>query len=132
MSTRLAKGAPGLELRVETALRVGAMQAAAVSRESLDPRSAGPHAGEFETSVVAGLRPGSIRREALVPGPIVEQGSGQDLFYPSLRPNSESGVLGDPSRASAARGDRYLHAWLDLLEAAYRAAFAARPAKNPK
>jgi creatinine amidohydrolase/Fe(II)-dependent formamide hydrolase-like protein len=32
-------------------------------------------------------------------------------------------VLGDPSAAAAARGKRYLEAWLDLLEAGYRTAF---------
>jgi creatinine amidohydrolase len=123
MRARLVAATPGLTLRIETDLRVGAMQSRVVQSESLAADSAGPHAGEYETSVVAMLRPGSIRRKALRPGRVVSPGEGQALFYPSLRPNTESGVLGDPSLASAERGERYLRAWLDLLEQAYREAF---------
>jgi len=130
MRARLVASAPGLALRIETDLRVGSMQARVVESELLAGDSAGPHAGEYETSVVARLRPGSIRREALRPGRVVAEGAGQPLFYPSLRPNSESGVLGDPSLASAERGERYLAAWLDLLEAAYHEAFSGRTEKN--
>lgn len=124
MRTRLVAAAAPLVLRIETDLRVGWMQSEAVAAESIAGRAAGPHAGEYETSLVAWLRPGSIRRNSLLPGRLVEPGEGQGLFYPSLRPNAESGVLGDPSAASASRGPRYLSAWLDLLETAYRRAFA--------
>ena len=123
MRSRLVESTPGLALRIETDLRVGSMQSRAVESESLAADSAGPHAGEYETSVMAMLRPGSIRRKALRPGRVVSPGEGQALFYPSLRPNTESGVLGDPSLASGDRGERYLRAWLDLLEGAYREAF---------
>jgi len=101
-----------------------------VEKESLAADQAGPHAGEYETSVVAKLRPGSVRLRGLAPGRIVSLGQAEKLFYPSLRPNTESGVLGDPSKASADRGERYLAAWLDLLEAAYREAFSGRSPKN--
>jgi creatinine amidohydrolase len=130
METRLAESAAGIALRIETDIRVGAMQSEVVATEALDPESAGPHAGEYETSIIAKLRPGTIRREELRPGRIVGAGEAQALFYPSLRPNTESGVLGDPSMASATRGERYLTAWLDLLEGAYRAAFSGRTEKN--
>ena len=130
MRARLARSVPGLELRIETDLRVGLMQSRVVALEGLAADSAGPHAGEYETSIVAMLRPGSIRRKGLRPGRIVSKGEAQALFYPSLRPNTESGVLGDPSRASADRGERYLAAWLDLLEAAYREAFSDRTQKK--
>ena len=99
------------------------MQSEVVAAEALSPNSAGPHAGEYETSLVAYLRPGAIRADQLEPGRIVEPGEAQRLFYPSLRPNTENGVLGDPSASAAARGKRYLEAWLDLLEAGYRTAF---------
>jgi creatinine amidohydrolase len=123
MGRRLEEAAKPLALRIETDLRVGAMQSSIVEAESLSPLAAGPHAGEYETSLVAMLRPGSIRTNGLVPGRIVEPGQAQALFYPSLRPNTESGVLGDPSAASSIRGERYLEAWLDLLEGAYHVAF---------
>ncbi|HPG24265.1 MAG: creatininase family protein [Spirochaetaceae bacterium] len=125
MRERLGQAVRPLHLRIETDLRVGAMQAGSVARETLVEESAGPHAGEYETSLVAWLRPGSVRSASLGPGRLVARGEGQGLFYPSLRPNSESGVLGDPSRADASRGARYLAAWLDLLEEAYHAAFPA-------
>lgn len=123
MRPRLGAESTGLEVHIATDLQVGSMQFRAVESESLDPVSAGPHAGEYETSLVAMLRPGSVRPDLLRPGRRVGANESQDLFYPSLRPNSESGVLGDPSSASANRGVRYLAAWLDLLEAAYRKAF---------
>jgi creatinine amidohydrolase len=126
MRARLAESAPGLVIRIETDLRVGPMQSRVVALEALDGDDAGPHAGEYETSLVAMLSPGSIRRKALRPGRVVSAGEAQSLFYPSLRPNTQSGVLGDPTSASADRGERYLNAWLDLLEVAYHAAFGGR------
>lgn len=130
MGDRLSLAEPGIELRIETDLRVGAMQSATVAAENLSPLAAGPHAGEYETSLVALLRPGTVRIEALRPGRIVEAGQAGGLFYPSLRPNTESGVLGDPSAAVAERGNRYRDAWLDLLEGAYRSAFVGSTEKK--
>ena len=135
MGPRLCESVLPLTLRIETDLRVGAMQSQVVEAEALSPLAAGPHAGEYETSLVAHLRPGSIREEHLVPGRMVEPGEAQGLFYPSLRPNAESGVLGDPSAAIGERGHRYLTAWVDLLISGYRAAFPETPAsteKNPR
>lgn len=123
MRERLCEAVAPLSLRIETDQRIGAMQAAVVARAALSPKAAGPHAGEYETSVVAHLRPGTVRTQALSPGRVVAPGEAQGLFYPSLRPNAETGVLGDPSQASAARGAEYLEAWIDLLESGYRAAF---------
>jgi creatinine amidohydrolase len=123
MRSRLEAGLGSLRLRIETELPVSAMQARVVVAESLVAASAGPHAGEYETSVVAMLEPGSVRRDALQPGRMIGPEETQELFYPSLRSNVESGVLGDPSLACAGRGQRYLESWLDLLETAYVGAF---------
>lgn len=132
MRERLIERARPLVLRVELDLRVGAMQSRAVEAARLSPLAAGPHAGEYETSVVAHLRPGSIRADRLATGRRVPPGEAQGLFYPSLRPNAPEGVLGDPSAARAERGPAYLAAWVDLLEAAYREAFgAARSGSTP-
>ena len=121
MRDRLVLAASPLILHVETDLRVGAMQSAVVAAEGLSPLAAGPHAGEYETSLVAYLRPGAVRHDRLAPGREVTPGEAQGLFYPSLRPNTSTGVLGDPSTSAAERGERYLCAWLDLLEKGYRA-----------
>jgi creatinine amidohydrolase len=116
-----------LEVLIESDLEaVATMQAAAVEAEGIDALAAGLHAGEYETSLVAALRPDSIRRRALAPGECIENVDAQSLFYPSLRDHVQSGVLGDPSSPSAERGRRYLAAWLGLLDRAYRVGFAGR------
>jgi creatinine amidohydrolase len=133
MAGRLVRRARPVELVIETNLvAVATMQAEAVRAEGLSPEFAGPHAGEYETSLVAALRPGVIRRAALAPGRLVSEGAEADpsLFYPSLRDRVESGVLGDPTHASAERGRRYLEAWLELLERAYHDAFSGRAQKK--
>lgn len=132
MNARLTERVRPLELRIEMDQRIGAMQSAVVEAAALSPKAAGPHAGEYETSVIAHLRPGTIRTDALVPGRIVSPGESQGLFYPSLRPNAETGVLGDPSQAAAERGAVYLDAWVELLADAYRAAFGPGGATEKK
>ncbi|MFO0688789.1 MAG: creatininase family protein [Myxococcota bacterium] len=131
MRPRLLAAAAPLTLVIADGLDVGRLQEAVVAAHGLDPRAAGPHAGEYETSVVASLRPGSVRVGDLASGPLVAAGGGgQDLFYPSLRPNAPRGVLGDPTRAARGRGDRYLDAWVDALVRAYLDAFASAAEKK--
>ncbi|MEE8167021.1 MAG: creatininase family protein [Myxococcota bacterium] len=109
---------------------VASMQAAVVRAAGFDSVHAGPHAGEYETSVIAALRSGSVRRAALEQGRLAPAGEAEGLFYPSLRANAPNGVVGDPTAASADRGLDYLEAWLDLLEAAYRRSFSGRIEKK--
>jgi len=124
MRTRLASRVPSLALGIEQDLEaVARMQRDAVASRGLEAESAGPHAGEFETSLVAALRPGRVRRSALAEGRRTSAEEAQALFRPSLRERVESGVLGDPRQASAGRAGSYLEAWVDLLETAYRNAF---------
>jgi len=131
MRERLTERAGRLTLVIETKLEgVSQMQVDVVRSEGIDPHHAGPHAGEYETSLVASLRPGSVRRRELAQGRIASPQDAQGLFYPSLRPNAPLGVVGDPSHASAERGRRYLDAWLDVLEGAYRSAFGTASEKK--
>ena len=126
MRARLASRVPSLVLGIEQDLAaVARMQRDAVASRGLEAESAGPHAGEFETSLVAALRPGSVRRSALAEGRRTSPDEAQALFFPSLRARAENGVLGDPRQASAGRAGAYLEAWVDLLETAYRNAFEA-------
>lgn len=83
----------------------------------------GQHAGELETSILLALDPGAVAMRHAEAGPLVE-GDAQTLFYPSLRDNAPSGVLGDPGRAHAGRAQAYLDAWADELTAFYRARIA--------
>jgi creatinine amidohydrolase len=124
MRERLTRRAAPLELAIALDLdAVASMQAAVVRGAGFDSLRAGPHAGEYETSLIAALRSGAVRRAALEPGRLAPAGEAQGLFHPSLRANAPNGVVGDPTAACADRGLEYLEAWLDLLEAAYRAAF---------
>ncbi len=96
--------------------------AAAAARSGIAAEVAGHHAGEYETSIVAGLRPDAVRVDALAAGHVEPTRDPQALFYPSLRATVPSGTVGDPRAASASRADAYLDAWVDLLVDAYRRA----------
>lgn len=77
------------------------------------------HAGRTETSVLLALAPGLVRTDAAAPGataPLAE-------LLPGLRSGgvaavSPSGVLGDPTGATAAEGEHLLAAMADALRAA--------------
>jgi creatinine amidohydrolase/Fe(II)-dependent formamide hydrolase-like protein len=92
----------------------------AAADQGVGPGEAGHHAGEIETSILLALRPGAVRREAFAPGTLAPQPDAQALFHPSLRARAPSGTVGDPRRADAARGARYLEAWTDVLVACIR------------
>jgi creatinine amidohydrolase len=134
MRDRLGRRARPLALAVADDLDVGRVQAAVVEGFGLGARTAGPHAGEYETSVVAWLVEGGVRPGALAPGTLVPGRVAPSFFYPSLRSNAPNGVAGDPTRAARERGAAYLAAWVDALEAAYRDAFdvAGAAAKKRK
>jgi creatinine amidohydrolase len=87
----------------------------ASARFGVSSGAAGHHAGEFESSLIAGLHPAALRRGALRRGHLHGGGDAQRLFYPSLRRAAPSGVVGDPRRASAARAAAYLDAWVEAL-----------------
>ncbi|MDX2166872.1 MAG: creatininase family protein, partial [Deltaproteobacteria bacterium] len=87
----------------------------ASARFGVTPGAAGHHAGEFESSLIAGLRPAALRRTALRRGHLHAGGDAQRLFYPSLRRTAPSGVVGDPRGANATRAVAYLDAWVEAL-----------------
>ncbi len=76
------------------------------------------HAGRTETSVMLALRPAAVRLAALAPGATASLGE----LMPALADGgvaavSPSGVLGDPSGATAEEGVRILAGWADSLRA---------------
>ncbi len=95
---------------------------AASAAHGIDAAASGQHAGEFETSIILGLRPQAVRHRRLRRGAHDAGGDPQDFFYPDLRAVAPSGVVGDPRRAAAPRAAAYLDVWVDALVAAYRAA----------
>jgi mycofactocin system creatininase family protein len=67
------------------------------------------HAGRMETSIMLALAPGDVRLDHAAPGetrPLAD--ILPELRAHGVRPVSPNGVLGDPSGASAAEGERLL------------------------
>lgn len=60
-----------------------------------------PHAGHTETSLMLALAPGEVRAERRASGPTP---STADLVRHGVQPLSETGVLGDPTDATAEHG----------------------------
>jgi creatinine amidohydrolase len=100
--------------------KLGKVWSDASAAEGLSKETSGAHAGEFETSIIAGLRSDLIRWQELREGLTAVPADPQTLFYPSLRNHAAEGVVGDPRAAAAERAERYLSAWVDFLIEAYR------------
>ena len=73
-----------------------------------------PHAGHTETSLMLALAPDAVRISAATAGPVPPL---VDLVRHGVRPLSPSGVLGDPSGASAEHGATILRRLADQLAA---------------
>src|SRR5258706_64190 len=82
------------------------------------------HAGEGETSQLLHVCPDLVRLDRAEPGFVGDM----EQIVPALRavglqPVTPNGVLGDPSRAQADRGARYLDALADRLATELRVEF---------
>ena len=64
-----------------------------------------PHAGHVETSLMLALAPDEVRLDRAAPGPVPAMA---DLVRHGVLPLSPSGVLGDPTAATAPAGERLL------------------------
>ncbi len=76
----------------------------------------GLHAGEWETSLILAIAPELVRMPQAEAGytgdPAAAIGA---LFAGSIETVAENGVIGDPQQASAAHGERYWAAVVDLV-----------------
>ena len=93
---------------------------------------ADPHAGRFETSVMLALAPGLVRLDLAAPGdtrPLAQLMP--ELRAGGVRAVSSSGVLGDPTGASAAEGERILAALTTGLSAAMEEILAGLGGRGP-
>lgn len=91
------------------------------SPDAADPLPADAHAGHVETSVMLAIDPGAVRQERIASGstaPLAE--IADTLRRDGVRAVSPSGVLGDPTGASAERGHRLLAHWAADLAAVTR------------
>jgi len=70
------------------------------------------HAGRIETSVMLSIAPSEVAMADMTSGPIPTIG---DLLALGVQPLSPTGVLGDPTGATAAEGEQWLSVWVDDL-----------------
>lgn len=77
--------------------------------EGISPEVSGSHAGEFEASMVAAIRPDLIRKDKLGKGdprPLKE--ISKQMMEEGIGAVSKNGVLGDQRNPDAGRGNRYI------------------------
>jgi creatinine amidohydrolase len=92
---------------------------AVARQDDISPAALGLHAGESETSEMLCLRPDLVQPEPWAPGYTGDMAA----IIPRLRelglqPVTPNGILGDPTRANAERGARYLDARAAAIVAA--------------
>lgn len=90
-------------------------------RDGISASDLGLHAGEGETSEMLCLRPDLVHLDVSAPGFTGDMEAVMDeLREGGLRTVTEVGVVGDPTRAEAARGARYLDVVTEDLAALAR------------
>ena len=79
----------------------------------------GAHAGESETSLMMALEPGLVAQDRLAPGYVGPMGEKEVLVVleEGIPVLTENGVIGDPKKASAEKGEVYLERLADFLVA---------------
>jgi creatinine amidohydrolase len=82
----------------------------------IPPAEGGVHAGEWETSMMLALRPDLVDMKRAVPGytGAIEDGLAR-FFAEGIDALTETGVFGDPTRASAENGRKYIERLIDLV-----------------
>lgn len=74
----------------------------------------GIHAGEWETSMMLALRPELVRMERAESGYVGDLASGMQRFLSEgVHVLADNGVFGDPRRASAGAGEKYIERLVD-------------------
>jgi creatinine amidohydrolase len=91
----------------------------ASARFGISEEESGSHAGESETSLMMALEPALVARDRLAPGYLGPMGERetQVVFEKGMPALTENGVLGDPRKASAEKGEAYLEKLADCLVA---------------
>jgi creatinine amidohydrolase len=116
---------PGAEITGYTDLLGFVRAGAEASAEfGVGEEESGAHAGESETSLMMALEGSLVEADRLAPGYLGPTGEKEltlilEKGMPALTSN---GVLGDPRRASAEKGRRYLERLADFLAGTFRGA----------
>ncbi|HAZ02875.1 MAG: hypothetical protein A2W90_07200 [Bacteroidetes bacterium GWF2_42_66] len=90
-------------------------------QEGISLEISGSHAGEFEASMLAAIRPELLRKDKLEigdPRPLSE--IMDQMMEEGIQSVSKNGVLGDQRFADADRGNRYLDCLADWLVADFK------------
>jgi creatinine amidohydrolase len=111
------------ELQAELDIRVGMLRLPGSGEQSPQETAWGFHAGEWETSVMLSLVPEWVQMDAAISHypPQAESdgglkpGTAPAMFGWSIRDLAPEGVLGDATKATAAKGERWFEAALDDL-----------------
>ena len=85
--------------------------------EGIKPEEAGAHAGENESSLVLALAEKLVKAERFAPGFTGEFGSkeGEIVFQKGIKALTKNGILGDPRKATAEKGQTYLDKLVEYL-----------------
>jgi len=82
----------------------------------ITPAEGGIHAGEWETSMMLALRPALVSMERAEPGYVGDLVSGLERFFSEgVHVLADNGVFGDPRRASATAGEKYIERLVDQV-----------------
>jgi creatinine amidohydrolase len=78
---------------------------------------AGAHAGENEASMMLALEEGLVKTEHYAPGYLgpLGEAEAQLIFEKGMPTLTSNGVLGDPRKASAAKGEAYLEGFANFV-----------------
>ena len=86
------------------------------SKHGISPGESGAHAGESETSMVLAVRKDLVDMEHAEEGFV---GSYEDkielVFAKGIKAVTRNGVLGDPRKAEAGKGEEYLELWAEKM-----------------
>jgi creatinine amidohydrolase len=86
------------------------------SELGLTPAEGGVHAGEWETSMMLALRPELVKMARAEAGYVGDLMSGvQRFFEEGVQAIAQNGVFGDPMRASAEAGKKYIERLVDVV-----------------
>ena len=94
------------------------------------PEESGAHAGENETSMMMSLEPNLVAAHSFAPGYLGPTGEAEVelIFEKGMPALTVNGVLGDPRKASAPKGEVYLERLADFLAADVQAHSKGRDA----
>lgn len=95
-------------------------------KHGVDPKEAGAHGGEAETSMVLAVRPDLVDMGRAVKGFVGDHEEVAPMVLEQgMRAVSKSGVLGDATKASKARGEAYIEELAERLAGWFKERFSS-------